>query len=101
MKKFFSRAQVSTLECEIQQFAQQLCDKILARRGGKSAIDIAEAYSCFTTDVIAKYAFGETFGFLSQEAFEPNYRPAAYSLLNSLYVFRFFPFLKIFVYITP
>jgi hypothetical protein len=34
------------------------------------------AYSCFTTDVITHYCFGESHGYLDQEGFEPNLGPA-------------------------
>jgi len=36
-----------------------------ARRRG--ALDVKEAFSCFTADVISQYAFGEPTGFAAQE----------------------------------
>ena len=66
--------------------AQKLCDKLLSmagkgrdldggrREGSSEPIDIASAYSCFSSDIISDYCFGEAFGFLQQPTFEPNFR---------------------------
>lgn len=35
--------------------------------------DVTEAYSCFTSDVISSYCFGESFGFLQQVRFEMSF----------------------------
>jgi hypothetical protein len=90
------------LDTEIHSLAQQLCDKLLAQVGTENRIlEITGAYSCFTSDVISEYCFGERFGFLDQDSFEPNFRRAVYSILEALYIFRFFPWLKALLLITP
>ncbi|KAH7303811.1 cytochrome P450 [Stachybotrys elegans] len=89
--KFFSRGMVSRLEDEIQELAQKLCDKLLA--SGGHPFDIAHAYSCFTSDAISSYSFGEAFGFLSRDGWQPNYREATLAVLKPVFLFRFFPFL--------
>lgn len=35
--------------------------------------DVTEAYSCFTSDVISSYCFGESFGFLQQVRLEMSF----------------------------
>ncbi|OGM50575.1 hypothetical protein ABOM_000567 [Aspergillus bombycis] len=90
--KFFSRGQVSRLEPKIHRLAQRLCDKILAQ--GKDPLDIPSAYSCFSTDVISDYCFGESYGFLDQASWEPNFRKPIFSLFTPVFAFRFFPFLE-------
>ncbi|KAE8369703.1 cytochrome P450 [Aspergillus caelatus] len=90
--KFFSRGQVSRLEPKIHNLAQRLCDKILAQ--GKDPLDIPSAYSCFSTDVISDYCFGESYGFLDQISWEPNFRKPIFSLFTPVFAFRFFPFLE-------
>ncbi|KAI2616903.1 cytochrome P450 [Hypomontagnella submonticulosa] len=93
LAKFFARSQVSKLEPKIQVLVQRLCDKIL-RAGEKTPFDITSAYSCFSTDVITDYCFGDSFGFLTQESWEPNFRGPLYALLKPIFLFRFFPFLR-------
>jgi cytochrome P450 len=95
LTKFFSKARISQLEPEIHRLAQTLCDKLLAQAGKKLPFDLTMAYSCFTSDLISDYCFGESFGFLEQESFEPNFRRALYSFLNTTYVFRFFPWIRV------
>lgn len=90
--KFFSRGQVSRLEPKIHKLAQRLCDKILAQ--GRDPLDIPSAYSCFSTDVISDYCFGESYGFLDQKSWEPNFRKPIFSLFIPVFAFRFFPFLE-------
>ena len=94
LAKFFSRGQIAKLEPQIHALVQRLCDKLLAEAGKDRPVDVTMAYSCFTSDVIADYCFGESFGFLARDAWEPNYRASLYAFLQTVYVFRFFPWLK-------
>ncbi|KAM0324284.1 hypothetical protein ACHAPQ_008383 [Fusarium lateritium] len=93
--KFFSRAMIARLEKEIHELVQTLCTKLLAENSGNSGkpFDIAHAYSCFTSDAISSYCFGEAFGLLSSEGWQPNYREATLAVLKPVFVLRFFPFL--------
>ncbi|KAK8029629.1 hypothetical protein PG993_010920 [Apiospora rasikravindrae] len=79
LSKFFSRAQIGRLEPEIQVLVQRLCDKLLLESGKGEPIDVTMAYSCFTSDTISDYCFGQSFGFLAQESWYPNYRAATLS----------------------
>jgi len=94
LSKFFSKAQIGKLEPEIQRLVQQLCDKLLLETGKGEPIDVTMAYSCFTSDTISDYSFGQSFGFLAQESWYPNYRAATYAFLQTVYIFRYFPFLR-------
>lgn len=60
----FSKAAIVNLEPMIHEKVQTLCDKLL--RYPPRPFDITAAYSCFTTDVITDYCFGEPFGLLKQ-----------------------------------
>ncbi|KAK8137099.1 cytochrome P450 [Apiospora sp. TS-2023a] len=94
LSRFFSRAQIGRLEPEIRVLVQRLCDKLLLESGKGKPIDVTMAYSCFTSDTISDYCFGQSFGFLAQEAWYPNYRAATHAFLQTVYVFRYFPFLR-------
>ncbi len=98
--KFFSKARILKLEPIIHSFAQRICDKILAQPAN-TPFDITMAYSCFTSDAISDYCLGESFGFLDQKSFEPNFRPAIYSFINTTYIFRFFPWVKVLATSAP
>lgn len=85
---------IARLESEIHGLVHRLCDKLLAQSGKKEPIDITMAYSCFTSDVIFGYSFGEEQGFLRREGWYPNYRQATLAILKPVFLLRFFPLLN-------
>jgi cytochrome P450 len=94
--KFFSRAMIARLEQEVHDLAQTLCNKLLAENKDekeRKPFEIAHAYSCFTSDAISSYCFGEAFGLLSRNQWQPNYREATLAVLKPVFFFRFFPIL--------
>ncbi|KAF1941458.1 cytochrome P450 [Clathrospora elynae] len=94
LAKFFSRAMISRIEPEIHVLVNKLCDKLLRQSGDKEAFDITMAYSCFTSDTISGYSFGESFGLLDQKGWYPNFREPMAAILQPVFVFRFFPWTK-------
>ncbi|ORY65757.1 putative cytochrome P450 [Pseudomassariella vexata] len=94
LNKFFSRGQIVNLEPEIHNLTQLLCNKIL-QDSSKKPLDVTTAYSCFTSDLIFSYCFGESLGFLDQDGWEPNFRVAAEAIMSTSYLFRFFPALRV------
>ncbi|KAF4960769.1 hypothetical protein FGADI_712 [Fusarium gaditjirri] len=94
--KFFSRAMIARLEQEVHDLAQTLCNKLLAENKhekDRQPFEIAHAYSCFTSDAISSYCFGEPFGLLSRNQWQPNYREATLAVLKPVFFLRFFPIL--------
>jgi hypothetical protein len=91
--KFFSHSMITQLEDEIHGLVNQLCDKLLAQSGDPKPVEIAAAYSCFTSDAISSYCFGESFGLLKQPGWTPNFREATIAVLKPVFLFRFFPIL--------
>ncbi|KAI1208578.1 cytochrome P450 [Annulohypoxylon truncatum] len=90
--KFFARGMISRLEDDIHKLAQVLCDKLL--HSGDSPIDVVVAYSCFASDAISSYCFGESFGFLDQEGWYPNFHVPEVAILKPVFALRFFPILR-------
>ncbi len=50
-------------------------------------------YSCFSTDVISYYAFGQSEGFLEREDFKPNLRSVTNATVRPIPYVRQWPFL--------
>ncbi|EAT85300.2 hypothetical protein SNOG_07834 [Parastagonospora nodorum SN15] len=94
LAKFFSRSMIAQLEPEVKELVQKLCSKLLAQSGDSKPFDITMAYSCFTSDAISAYSFGERFGLLDQEGWYPNFREATTAILKPVFIFRFFPWTK-------
>lgn len=84
---------ISRLEGDLHELVQTLCDKLLDERFKSEPFDIAHAYSCFTSDAIFSYSFGEPLGLLARNSWTPNFREATLAILKPVFVFRFFPFL--------
>ena len=85
---------ITRLEPDLHADVQKLCDKLLRQSGDNKPFDVTMAYSCFTADAISKYSFGESFGFLDQPGWFPNFREPTASILRPVFVFRFFPWTK-------
>lgn len=81
------------MEGEIKEYVQALCDKLL-RQKPQDPFDFKTAYSCFTADVVSSYAFGQSFGFLAQDGWYPNFREPTESALQTTHFLRWWPFLK-------
>ncbi|KAH9885543.1 cytochrome P450 monooxygenase-like protein [Xylariomycetidae sp. FL2044] len=92
MARFFSRAQMLILENEVHDYTQRAIDKMLRH---------AEAYNCFTADIISQYAFGESMGFTDQDGFEPNFGTWVRSFLDSAYMVRYVPGIKAMTKLLP
>ncbi|KJZ77761.1 hypothetical protein HIM_02938 [Hirsutella minnesotensis 3608] len=92
VNKFFSRSQILRLESLIQVKAQRLCDKLLAHRGSGPLI-AANAFGCFTSDVLTEYCFGKSTDFLNQDGWERNYNAPFDSLFRMTHILRHFPWL--------
>jgi cytochrome P450 len=101
LSSFFSKASISKLEPLIHERAQRLCDKFLQEAGRDKPIDISMAYSCFTTDVIIAYCFGQTQGFLDNEGFEKNLQAALHAGCSILPVTKQWPGILVIVDTLP
>jgi cytochrome P450 len=74
VNRFFSKQSIAKFEPVIHELTQRLCNKLLDQ--SSEPFDITNAFSCFTTDVVTSYCFGQKKGFLDQPEFTPNLRPA-------------------------
>ncbi|CAI6088130.1 unnamed protein product [Clonostachys chloroleuca] len=97
---FPPRAQIYELENTIQSSAHNLCRKILSCEG-QSALNLASTYSCFAADMISEYSFGQSFGFLDQPGWEPNYKKSVDILLGLGHILRLLPILGTLMEIVP
>lgn len=80
------------LESEVTDHARRVISKLLriGTTGPKKEVqDVKEAFNCFTADVIAQYAFGESLGFVDQEGgWEPNFATWTSSFFRAAYGMR-------------
>lgn len=73
------------LEDEVLKFADLTIEKMLRSADGE-ALDVKNAFNCYTADVFSQFAFVEPMGFVEQEGWEPNSGTWTSSFLNTTYM---------------
>lgn len=74
LNPFFSKKSVSQLEPTIQDNIDKLCARLLESAGTGKPVNLSDAFSCLSADVISDCAFGETYGLLASPDFAPEWR---------------------------
>jgi cytochrome P450 len=72
LNPFFSKKSVTKLEPIIQAQVEKLCLRLKQGRG--QIINLSDALTCLSADVISDCAFGETYGLLDSPDFSPEWR---------------------------
>ncbi|OTA59659.1 putative cytochrome P450 [Hypoxylon sp. EC38] len=93
INRFFSRASVSKLEPMIHDKVDLLCKQLQTHLGDENPVQLNMAFSCFTTDVVATYAFAKSYDFLADASFERNFHEPMMSGIRLGAYFKQFPFL--------
>jgi len=101
VNRYFSRASITKIEPLIRSLTGKLISKIQSRLSAGEVLDVTQAYSCFTTDVISAYCFGQANGLLDQPDFTPNLRPAILGGCASLPVVKQIPWLAVVIDALP
>jgi cytochrome P450 len=71
---YFSKSSVSRLEPLIQQKVERLCARLQEFQGTGRPVNLSDAFTCFSADVIGSYVFGTEYGFLDSPEFNPGWR---------------------------
>jgi cytochrome P450 len=74
LNPFFSKQAVMKLEPVIQANVNRLRDKLADSASTGTPVNMSDAFTCFSADVIGAYAFGQDYGFLDCEDFCPRWR---------------------------
>jgi cytochrome P450 len=74
LNPFFSKQAVMKLEPVIQGNIDRLRDRLADTAGTGIPVNISDAFTCLSADIIGAYAFGEGYGLLDCEDFCPRWR---------------------------
>ena len=91
---FFSKASVLQLEPIVQTVVDQLIARLRALRGTGSNVNMIDAFSCLTADVISQYAFAHPFGFMNDPDFSPHWHQVMMDLSENFHLFKQFGWLE-------
>jgi hypothetical protein len=85
--KFFSRSAIMKRERIIHEKVQHLCEKLLLNRDC-DPFQVALAYSCFTTDTITGFCFGQSLGNLERPGWNPSFKGTIDKMTGLFYLSR-------------
>lgn len=91
---FFSKASVSKLEPVVQSVVNQLVARLRALGGTGGNVNLIDAFTSLTTDVISQYAFARPFGFLQSSDFSPHWHRLMMDLSEAFHLFKQFGWLE-------
>jgi cytochrome P450 len=74
LSPFFSKKSVTELEPIIQAQINKLCIKLAALKGASQVVNLSDALTCLSADIISDCAFGESYGLLDFPDFAPEWR---------------------------
>ncbi|KAI1416450.1 putative cytochrome P450 [Hypoxylon sp. FL1857] len=91
INRFFSKTSVSKLEPMIHDKIDLLCQQLRTHLRDRNPVQLNMAFSCFTTDVVAAYAFAKSYDFLADASFEHNIHDPMMSGVRLGAYFKQFP----------
>lgn len=101
MNPYFSLTRVRKQEPLIQGLVNKLIDRISAYKNTGTPINLQDAFTCFTTDVVSDYTMGAGFHYLDEPDFIPEWSATmAGSPKNGVYM-KAFPWLGVVLAATP
>ncbi|KAF4539343.1 Cytochrome p450 [Lasiodiplodia theobromae] len=101
LQRLFSRPMVMKLEPLIKQNIVKLYKNVETWAGTGRPLPVVDAISCFATDVITEYCFGQSYGFLDDPTMKKSLYNAIHKGLGSAVPFRHFPLYQKLFYSLP
>lgn len=74
LSPFFSKKSITGLEPIVQAQIDKLCLKLVMFKGKAQVINLSDALTCLSADIISDCAFGESYGLLDKPEFSPEWR---------------------------
>ncbi|OJD40589.1 cytochrome p450 [Diplodia corticola] len=97
LSRFFSKGMVMKLEPALKTKAIQYCRNLETWAGSGEALDLVTSISCFTTDVVTDYLYGNGYRFLDDPKMKLSLYHPIHMGAESIITFRHFPiYLKLF-----
>jgi cytochrome P450 len=94
LNPFFSKPQIQKFLPFIQSRVDILVNRLNTEyKGTDKILDLGNAFSCYTTDVVMEYCFGNHYNYCEAENFTSNFMVAVAELLDTVHWTSSFPFL--------
>ncbi|KAF2144118.1 uncharacterized protein K452DRAFT_267281 [Aplosporella prunicola CBS 121167] len=93
LNPFFSKRSVTRLEPVIQANVDKLCQRLQAFTGTAQPVNLRDAFTALSADVIGSFAFGRSYGFLDVPDFNPGWHKLMIDLSRGTHLMKQFGWL--------
>ena len=94
LSPFFSKSSVQRLEPTVQNVVDKLMNRLKDLRGSGTTVNLIDAFSALTGDVIWQYAFAKSPGFMEHPEFAPYWHETMMQLSENGYLIEHFTWLE-------
>ena len=94
LSPFFSKLSVQRLEPVVQSVVDKLVSRMHDLKGSGTCINLIDAFSAFTGDVIWQYALDKSIGFMDHPDFAPDWHKTIMDLSENGYTIEHFTWLE-------
>jgi cytochrome P450 len=101
LNPFFSRRAVLKLEPVIHSLIEKLGRRIETYRGTERPLNLGDAYTAFTVDVVTEYSFANSAGSLDDECFGSDWNHSLFQSLQLTHVNVHLPWVTPLLRATP
>lgn len=102
LNPFFSQKTILGYSPSIQKRIDRLCERIKTEYAGQNRpLNLVDAWSCLTTDVIIDYCFERDYHFMEKPNFRSDFAKAIEDLMDGVHVVSQFPWLPKFFQTLP
>ncbi|KAF2656739.1 cytochrome P450 [Lophiostoma macrostomum CBS 122681] len=101
LNPFFSRQNMVALQPDISRHVDKLLSRLQEHRGTGRPVNLVDAFTALTADIIGSLAFGQEYGFLDKEQFHPEWHVFMMELSRSTHLMKQFPWLYQLLEVVP
>ncbi|CAG8906912.1 unnamed protein product [Penicillium nalgiovense] len=90
MNPFFSQQRIRRLEPMLRNMVNKLCDGLRAWKDRHAPLQVYHAFNAFTTDVVVEYTMGQSFHYLDDPDFSPQWSNTIQAIVHAGIQFKQF-----------
>jgi cytochrome P450 len=101
LNPFFSKKQISQLEPRVSYHVDKLVGRLRGLDKSGKAVNLVDAFTALTADLISDLAYGQTYNFLSHEDFNPKWHKFMMELSRNTHLMKQVPVLYSLLELLP
>jgi cytochrome P450 len=101
LNPFFSKKQISQLEPRMMHHVDHLIERLKQFRQTRKQVNLVDAFTALTADLISDLAYGQTYNFLQQEYFNPEWHKFMMELSRNTHLMKQLPVLYNLLEVLP